>query len=87
MIWDVWFLFTDQTDFISDQLYPLQKVDLNCIQPDFAKGQIKWTLDNKDLALDNTNTYFQTATELSLWKVLVKVTVVSDMDLFSLFVY
>ncbi len=29
-------------------------MDLNCIQPDFAKGQIKWTVDNEDPALDNT---------------------------------
>ncbi|XP_016322997.1 uncharacterized protein LOC107673702 [Sinocyclocheilus anshuiensis] len=48
------FAQSDQTVFTTDQLYPLQKVDLNCIQPDFAKGQIKWTVDNKDPALDNT---------------------------------
>ncbi|XP_058612379.1 adhesion G-protein coupled receptor F1-like isoform X1 [Onychostoma macrolepis] len=48
------FAQSDQTNFISDQLYPLQKVDLNCKQPDFAKGQIKWTVDNEDPALDNT---------------------------------
>uniref|UniRef100_A0A9J7ZN90 Adhesion G protein-coupled receptor F8 n=1 Tax=Cyprinus carpio carpio TaxID=630221 RepID=A0A9J7ZN90_CYPCA len=48
------FAQSDQTVFTTDQLYPLQKVDLNCIQPDFAKGPIKWTVDNKDPALDNT---------------------------------
>ncbi|XP_058610952.1 adhesion G protein-coupled receptor F5-like [Onychostoma macrolepis] len=51
------FAQSDQTVFTTDQLYPLQKVDLNCKQPDFAKGQIKWTVDNKDAALDNTK-YF-----------------------------
>ncbi|XP_026088661.1 adhesion G-protein coupled receptor F1-like isoform X2 [Carassius auratus] len=48
------FAQSDQTVFRPDQLYPLQKVDLNCTQPDFAKGPIKWTVDNKDPALDNT---------------------------------
>ncbi|XP_073708874.1 adhesion G protein-coupled receptor F4-like [Garra rufa] len=43
---------SEQTVFIADQLYPLQKVDLNCKQPDFANGQIKWKVDNEDPALD-----------------------------------
>ncbi|KAL1253902.1 hypothetical protein QQF64_016131 [Cirrhinus molitorella] len=48
------FAQSDQTVFTTDQLYPLQKVELNCIESDFAKQQIKWTVDNKDPALDNT---------------------------------
>ncbi|KAL1253903.1 hypothetical protein QQF64_016132 [Cirrhinus molitorella] len=48
------FAQSDQTVFVTDRLYPLQKVDLNCTQPDFANGQIKWTVDNNDPALDNT---------------------------------
>ncbi|XP_043074544.1 adhesion G protein-coupled receptor F5-like [Puntigrus tetrazona] len=51
------FTLSDQIVFTSDQLYPLQKVELNCAQPGFAMGQIKWTVDNKDPALDNTR-YF-----------------------------
>lgn len=45
----MWFLFTEQTVFTNDQLYPLQRVDLKCNQPDSAEGQIKWTMDNEDL--------------------------------------
>ncbi|KAK9956688.1 hypothetical protein ABG768_014404, partial [Culter alburnus] len=45
---------SEQTDFTTGNLYPLQKLDLNCIQPDFAKGPIKWIVNNKDPALDNT---------------------------------
>ncbi|KAL1253904.1 hypothetical protein QQF64_016133, partial [Cirrhinus molitorella] len=45
---------SDQTAFVTDQLYPLQKVDLNCKQPDFTTGQIKWKVDNTDPALDTT---------------------------------
>ncbi|XP_048063223.1 adhesion G protein-coupled receptor F5-like [Megalobrama amblycephala] len=45
---------SEQTDFTTGHLYPLQKLDLNCIQPDFAKGPIKWIVNNKDPALDNT---------------------------------
>lgn len=53
----MWFLFTDQAVFTTDQLYPLQKVDLKCNRPDSAVGQIKWTMDNKDLA-ENTKYSF-----------------------------
>ncbi|XP_067239663.1 adhesion G protein-coupled receptor F4-like [Chanodichthys erythropterus] len=45
---------SEQTVFTTGNLYPLQKLDLNCIQPDFAKGPIKWIVNNKDPALDNT---------------------------------
>ncbi|XP_051730453.1 uncharacterized protein LOC127502040 isoform X7 [Ctenopharyngodon idella] len=48
------FAQSEQKDFTKDELYPLQKLDLNCIQPDFAKGPIKWMVNNKDPALDNT---------------------------------
>ncbi|XP_048063232.1 adhesion G protein-coupled receptor F4-like isoform X2 [Megalobrama amblycephala] len=48
------FAQSEQTDFTTGNLYPLQKLDLNCIQTDFAKGPIKWIVNNKDPALDNT---------------------------------
>ncbi|KAK7133725.1 hypothetical protein R3I94_015551 [Phoxinus phoxinus] len=47
------FARSEQKDFTTDELYPLQKLDLNCTPPDFAKG-IKWIVNNKDPALDNT---------------------------------
>ncbi|XP_067239660.1 adhesion G protein-coupled receptor F5-like [Chanodichthys erythropterus] len=48
------FAKSEQTDFTTGNLYPLQKLNLNCTQPDFAKGPIKWIVNNKDPALDNT---------------------------------
>ncbi|XP_059355275.1 adhesion G protein-coupled receptor F5-like, partial [Carassius carassius] len=48
------FAQSEQTVFTNDQLYPLQRVDLKCNQPDSAEGQIKWTMDNKDL-VENAN--------------------------------
>uniref|UniRef100_A0A8C1HX94 Ig-like domain-containing protein n=1 Tax=Cyprinus carpio carpio TaxID=630221 RepID=A0A8C1HX94_CYPCA len=51
------FAQSDQAVFTTDQLYPLQKVDLKCNRPDSAVGQIKWTMDNKDLA-ENTKYSF-----------------------------
>ncbi|XP_050995053.1 adhesion G protein-coupled receptor F5-like isoform X4 [Labeo rohita] len=48
------FAQSDQTVFVTDQLYPLQKVDLNCKQTDFASGPIKWKVGDKDPALDTT---------------------------------
>ncbi|XP_073708873.1 uncharacterized protein [Garra rufa] len=47
------FAQSDQKDLTTNQLYPLQKVDMNCIEPDVG-GQIKWKVDNKDPALDKT---------------------------------
>ncbi|XP_077076292.1 adhesion G protein-coupled receptor F5-like isoform X2 [Siphateles boraxobius] len=47
------FARSEQKDFTTDELYPLQKLDLNCTYPDFAKGPIKWKVNNKD-PLDNT---------------------------------
>ncbi|XP_067273074.1 adhesion G protein-coupled receptor F5-like [Pseudorasbora parva] len=46
------FALSEQKDFTKDELYPLQTIDLNCIQPDFAKGTIQWKVNNKDPALD-----------------------------------
>ncbi|XP_043074540.1 adhesion G protein-coupled receptor F5-like isoform X2 [Puntigrus tetrazona] len=43
------FAQSDQTYFTKDELYPLQKVDLNCKRTDSAKRPIAWTLDNNDL--------------------------------------
>ncbi|XP_056336591.1 adhesion G protein-coupled receptor F4 [Danio aesculapii] len=48
------FAQSDQKDFTMGQVYPLQKLDLKCTQPDFVKGQITWRVNNKDPALDNT---------------------------------
>ncbi|XP_026146675.1 adhesion G protein-coupled receptor F5-like [Carassius auratus] len=47
------FTLSDQRALTTDQLYPLQKVDLKCEQPGFLNGQIKWIVKN-DTALDNT---------------------------------
>ncbi|XP_067239654.1 adhesion G-protein coupled receptor F1-like [Chanodichthys erythropterus] len=48
------FAQSEQTDFTTGNLYPLQKLNLICTQPDFAKGPIQWIVNNKDPALDNT---------------------------------
>ncbi|XP_067273077.1 adhesion G protein-coupled receptor F4-like [Pseudorasbora parva] len=48
------FALSEQTDFTKDELYPLQTINLNCIQPEFLNGTIKWKVNNKDPALDNT---------------------------------
>lgn len=50
----VWVFFTAQKDLTTEPLYPLQKVVLNCTQTEFANGQIKWTVDDKDPALNKT---------------------------------
>ncbi|XP_067273927.1 adhesion G protein-coupled receptor F4-like [Pseudorasbora parva] len=48
------FAQSEQKNFRTDDLYPLQKMDLICTQPVFANGTIKWKVNNKDPALDNT---------------------------------
>ncbi|XP_048063233.1 adhesion G-protein coupled receptor F1-like [Megalobrama amblycephala] len=45
--------FAQSEEKVKKELYPLQKLELNCIQPDFAKGPIKWMVINKDPAPEN----------------------------------
>ncbi|KTF74039.1 hypothetical protein cypCar_00037253 [Cyprinus carpio] len=47
-------ILSAQKDLTTEPLYPLQKVVLNCTQTEFANGQIKWTVDDKDPALNKT---------------------------------